>query len=83
MEFPLETGVSPSEIEEGALLRQIISRLPATAFGCKHQDWRRERDSNPRYFLGTHAFQACALNHSAISPLPYYQYVMTCTQSRT
>src|SRR2546421_7533347 len=32
------------------------------------RNWRRERDSNPRYFLGTHAFQACALNHSAISP---------------
>ncbi len=31
-------------------------------------EWRREGDSNPRYFLGTHAFQACALNHSAISP---------------
>src|SRR5579884_1301066 len=30
--------------------------------------WRREGDSNPRYCLGTHAFQACALNHSAISP---------------
>jgi hypothetical protein len=34
----------------------------------KKRDWRRERDSNPRYCLGTHAFQACALNHSAISP---------------
>jgi hypothetical protein len=31
-------------------------------------DWRREGDSNPRYLLGIHAFQACALNHSAISP---------------
>src|SRR5450759_3283580 len=33
--------------------------------------WRRERDSNPRYLLGIHAFQACALNHSAISPLNF------------
>jgi hypothetical protein len=32
------------------------------------KDWRRERDSNPRWVLATHAFQACALNHSAISP---------------
>ena len=31
-------------------------------------NWRREGDSNPRYLLGMHAFQACALNHSAISP---------------
>jgi hypothetical protein len=32
--------------------------------------WRRERDSNPRYGLSrTHAFQACTLNHSAISPV--------------
>ena len=32
-------------------------------------NWRREWDSNPRYgFRRTHAFQACALNHSAISP---------------
>ena len=30
--------------------------------------WRREGDSNPRYLLSNHAFQACALNHSAISP---------------
>ena len=40
--------------------------------GCyqikRMEKWRRERDSNPRYCLGTHAFQACALNHSAISP---------------
>ena len=32
------------------------------------ENWRREGDSNPRYLLGIHAFQACALNHSAISP---------------
>jgi hypothetical protein len=30
--------------------------------------WRREWDSNPRYLLGTHAFQACAFSRSAISP---------------
>jgi hypothetical protein len=30
--------------------------------------WRRDRDSNPRCLVSTHAFQACALNHSAISP---------------
>ena len=33
------------------------------------KNWRRERDSNPRYpFQGKHAFQACAFNHSATSP---------------
>src|SRR5439155_12788443 len=26
--------------------------------------WRRGGDSNPRYLLGTHAFQACSLSHS-------------------
>lgn len=31
-------------------------------------EWRRGGDSNPRYLLGIHAFQACALNHSATSP---------------
>src|SRR6185312_14910177 len=30
--------------------------------------WRRDRDSNSGYLLGIHAFQACALSHSAISP---------------
>ena len=31
--------------------------------------WRRERDSNPRYGIRrTHAFQACTLSHSVISP---------------
>ena len=43
-----------------------------TAWFCsmniRTSEWRREGDSNPRCFLGTHAFQACALNHSAISP---------------
>ena len=40
----------------------------AEAQGNGESEWRREGDSNPRYFLGTHALQACALNHSAISP---------------
>ena len=40
-------------------------------FPCKI--WRREGDSNPRYLLSTHAFQACALNHSATSPRVYNQ----------
>ena len=30
---------------------------------------RKEGDSNPRYLLGTHAFQACTLNHSDIFPM--------------
>ena len=40
----------------------------AVTVGHEKSKWRREGDSNPRYCLGTHAFQACALNHSAISP---------------
>lgn len=32
-------------------------------------NWRRRRDSNPRYGLSrTHAFQACTFNHSVTSP---------------
>src|ERR1700709_439842 len=45
----------------------VISRSTCPSEFPK-SEWRRERDSNPRYCLGTHAFQACALNHSAISP---------------
>lgn len=30
--------------------------------------WRRERDSNPRACYGLHAFQACPLANSDISP---------------
>ena len=30
--------------------------------------WRRGGDSNPRYVLRTHAFQACSLSHSDTSP---------------
>ncbi len=33
-----------------------------------NEEKRREGDSNPRCLLGTHAFQACTLNHSDISP---------------
>jgi site-specific DNA recombinase len=35
---------------------------------CRAVKWRRGRDSNSRWGLATHAFQACALNHSATSP---------------
>ena len=46
-----------------------VPPMPILDLGeSKNLKWRREGDSNPRYFLGTHAFQACALNHSAISP---------------
>src|SRR5205814_8743999 len=30
--------------------------------------WRRERDSNPRYPMGTTDFESAAIDHSAISP---------------
>lgn len=33
----------------------------------RHYSWRREEDLNLRYLLGTHDFQSCALNRSAIS----------------
>src|SRR5688500_2966129 len=36
--------------------------------------WRRERDSNPRYPMGTTDFESAAFDHSAISPgVPFYQ----------
>ena len=37
-------------------------------------NWRRERDSNPRYGMNRiHTFQACAFSRSAISPeRPFY-----------
>ena len=54
---PYVIGVGASTIGAGSTLR-----------GRRKFRWRREGDSNSRYFLGTHAFQACALNHSAISP---------------
>jgi hypothetical protein len=47
-------------------------------------NWRREGDSNPRYLLGIHAFQACALNHSAISPPKNHsRQSMACFQFKT
>ena len=50
-----------------------VQHTAACGENLKISKWRREGDSNPRYFLGTHAFQACALNHSAISPSIYLQ----------
>src|SRR6478735_4524458 len=38
-------------------------------------DRRRERDSNPRYLLGTHDFQSCTFDHSVISPWKQDQVV--------
>src|SRR5260221_12343808 len=41
----------------------------AAIFACG-KDWRRGRDSNSRGPLQTpHAFQACALDHSATPPM--------------
>ena len=54
--------------------------LPALAGFCGtdlHSIWpqkRKEGDSNPRYLLGTHAFQACTLNHSDIFPRNCFQF---------
>ena len=44
------------------------TNLAVSGEKSEKSNWRREGDSNPRYLLGMHAFQACALNHSAISP---------------
>ena len=45
------------------------SKLVFRIFVKKCDSWRRDRDSNPRYSLThTHAFQACAFDHSATSP---------------
>ena len=43
--------------------RSIEKGLPLQAFA-----WRREQDLNLRRLLTSHAFQACALNRSTISP---------------
>lgn len=43
--------------------RSIEKGLPLQAFV-----WRREQDLNLRRLLTSHAFQACALNRSTISP---------------
>ena len=56
-----------------------VQRTAACGENLKISKWRREGDSNPRYLLGTHAFQACALNHSATSPT----YLITGTYIRT
>jgi hypothetical protein len=65
--------------------------LPADLNGksLQHETvWRRERDSNPRYLLSTHAFQACALNRSAISPdhfagSPRLSHRLMCSERET
>ncbi len=49
-------------------MQRSTSHWPAMPTSVRRGSWRRERDSNPRWVLATHAFQACALNHSAISP---------------
>src|SRR5215468_6921876 len=54
----------------GALVGRDRRRLEGSSSGTvqRRTSWRREWDSNPRYLLGTHAFQACAFSRSAISP---------------
>jgi hypothetical protein len=47
----------------------LLKRKTAGFSSCSLLQWRRERDSNPRYAVKrTHAFQACSLNHSDTSP---------------
>ncbi len=58
----------PAKEEPQATLSRITERIESLdpAMVVK---WRRERDSNPRYGVNRiHAFQACAFDHSAISP---------------
>ena len=70
--------VEPRLLLRGCLFRRLV-RLAVVGHpdgvGRRHFAWilntgelRRERDSNPRYLLGTHAFQACTFDHSDISP---------------
>ena len=57
---------SPSRTQTWFLTQPVSAKqkAPRGAFV-----WRREWDSNPRYVLRrTHAFQACDLNRSSISP---------------
>ncbi len=43
-------------------------RLRLLTYKLTNKLIRRGRDSNPGYLVGTHAFQACRLNHSRTSP---------------
>jgi hypothetical protein len=68
--------VSPSVPQNGvAKAKETIenigenhSQSQSVTESHEQSKWRRGGDSNPRCLLGTHAFQACALNHSATSP---------------
>ena len=52
---------------------QTLALLDDKYKGSNWLHWRRERDSNPRSSLRhLHAFQACAFNRSAISPVKKY-----------
>ena len=64
--MPIDHKCSRSSIENDVVDSRGRVCNPKASVGS----WRRERDLNPRSaFRRSHAFQACAFNHSAISPL--------------
>ena len=60
----VEGGVAGEEEEVGPVGSGHVSSVTR----CGWLQWRRGGDSNPRYVLRTHAFQACSLSHSDTSP---------------
>jgi hypothetical protein len=66
-----ESAVTVASFRTWRGSQHIVAKRPiqATITGLL-QNWRRERDSNPRYVVKhTHTFQACAFDRSATSPL--------------
>ncbi len=60
-----------SNPDEDSQILFILEFFKWIADAIRLKNWRRERDSNPRYHYSTHAFQACSLSHSDISPHPF------------
>src|SRR6185312_9665460 len=70
---------APGKLVEPRLIYASRVRIPHTFCECQSKrglegpfcfgNWRRERDSNPRYDVSRiHAFQACSLDRSDTSP---------------
>jgi hypothetical protein len=65
LRFPFAWTPSQNPAERREKFRAASS--PSKRSTERRTRWRREWNSNPRYLLGTHAFQACAFSHLAIS----------------
>ena len=56
--MPIKVGARANPADQRGLLGS--PRGSSRGSLQRRTSWRREWDSNPRYLLGTHAFQACA-----------------------